>query len=140
MKRILRLDRLGLRGLNGVRDEVPLTATAQNLRRLAKLLCRARHLWRRPAEHHKQHGSRRHHPSQRDCESLKLKPSQDRPEFCNTIPPIADIPTPSFQVRRWVKKWVFLFEKLGIFACQSGAPVQEQICLRFRRPSSLSSS
>jgi hypothetical protein len=41
MKRILRLDRLGLRGLNGVRDEVPLTATAQNLRRLAKLLCRA---------------------------------------------------------------------------------------------------
>ena len=41
MKRILRLDRLRLRGLNGVRDEVLLTATAQNLRRLAKLLCRA---------------------------------------------------------------------------------------------------
>jgi hypothetical protein len=40
MKRILRLDRLRLRGLNGVRDEVLLTATAQNLRRLAKLLCR----------------------------------------------------------------------------------------------------
>ena len=39
MKRILRLDRLRLRGLNGVRDEVLLTATAQNLRRLAKLLC-----------------------------------------------------------------------------------------------------
>jgi hypothetical protein len=38
MKRILRLDRLRLRGLNGVRDEVLLTATAQNLRRLAKLL------------------------------------------------------------------------------------------------------
>jgi hypothetical protein len=37
MKRILRLDRLWLRGLNGVRDEVLLTATAQNLRRLAKL-------------------------------------------------------------------------------------------------------
>jgi hypothetical protein len=34
MKRILRLDRLRLRGLSGVRDEVLLTATAQNLRRL----------------------------------------------------------------------------------------------------------
>jgi transposase len=41
MKRILRLDRLRLRGLSGVRDEVLLTATAQNLKRLAKLLCRA---------------------------------------------------------------------------------------------------
>jgi transposase len=41
MKRILRLDRLRLRGLSGVRDEVLLTATAQNLRRLVKLLGRA---------------------------------------------------------------------------------------------------
>ena len=41
MKRILRLDRFRLRGLSGVRDEVLLTATAQNLRRLARLLCRA---------------------------------------------------------------------------------------------------
>ena len=41
MKRILRLDRVRLRGLSGVRDEVLLTATAQNLRRLAKLLCHA---------------------------------------------------------------------------------------------------
>ena len=40
MKRILKLDRLRLRGLNGAKDEVLLTATAQNLRRLAKLLCR----------------------------------------------------------------------------------------------------
>lgn len=40
MKRILKLDRLRLRGLNGARDEVLLTATAQNLRRLAKLLYR----------------------------------------------------------------------------------------------------
>ena len=38
MKRILRLDRLRLRGLSGARDEVLLTATAQNLRRLVKLL------------------------------------------------------------------------------------------------------
>jgi len=43
MKRILKLDRLRLRGLSGAKDEVLLTAIAQNLRRLAKLLCRARH-------------------------------------------------------------------------------------------------
>ena len=41
MKRILKLDRLRLRGLSGVRDEVLLTATAQNLRRLVKLIGRA---------------------------------------------------------------------------------------------------
>jgi Transposase DDE domain len=41
MKRILRLDRLRLRGLSRVRDEVLLTATAQNLRRVAELVCRA---------------------------------------------------------------------------------------------------
>jgi transposase len=40
MKRIFRLDRLRLRGLSGARDEVLLTATAQNLRRLVKLLGR----------------------------------------------------------------------------------------------------
>jgi hypothetical protein len=38
MKRIFKLDRLRLRGLSGARDEVLLTALAQNLRRLAKLL------------------------------------------------------------------------------------------------------
>ena len=37
MKRVLKLDRLRLRGLSGAKDEVLLTATAQNLRRLAKL-------------------------------------------------------------------------------------------------------
>jgi transposase len=40
MKRIFRLDRLRLRGLSSVKDEVLLTATAQNLRRLTKLLSR----------------------------------------------------------------------------------------------------
>jgi transposase len=40
MKRILRLDRLRLRGLSGAKDEVLLIATAQNLRRLVKFLCR----------------------------------------------------------------------------------------------------
>jgi transposase len=38
MKRILKMDRLRLRVLSGARDEFLLTATAQNLRRLAKLL------------------------------------------------------------------------------------------------------
>jgi len=41
MKRILKLDRLRLRGLSGARDEVLLTAIAQNLRRLAKLIWRS---------------------------------------------------------------------------------------------------
>lgn len=35
MKRILKVDRLRLRGMNGARDEFLLTATAQNLRRMA---------------------------------------------------------------------------------------------------------
>ena len=37
LKRILRLGRLRLRGPNGARDEFLLAATAQNLRKLAKL-------------------------------------------------------------------------------------------------------
>jgi transposase len=38
LKRILRLDRLRLRGPNGAKDEFLMAATAQNLRRLAKLV------------------------------------------------------------------------------------------------------
>jgi transposase len=38
LKRILRLDRLRLRGPNGARDEFLMAATAQNLRKLAKLM------------------------------------------------------------------------------------------------------
>ena len=38
LKRILRLDRLRLRGPSGARDEFLLAATAQNLRKLAKLI------------------------------------------------------------------------------------------------------
>ncbi len=38
LKRILRLARLRLRGPNGARDEFLLAATAQNLRKLAKLI------------------------------------------------------------------------------------------------------
>ena len=40
MKRILKLDRLRLRGLSGARDEVLLVATAQNLRKLAQYVGR----------------------------------------------------------------------------------------------------
>ena len=36
LKRILKLDRLRLRGLSGARDEILLAATAQNLRKLAR--------------------------------------------------------------------------------------------------------
>jgi len=38
LERILKLDRLRLRGPNGARDEFHLAATAQNLRKLAKLI------------------------------------------------------------------------------------------------------
>ena len=38
LKRILKLDRLRLRGPNGVKDEFLLAAAAQNLRKLAKLI------------------------------------------------------------------------------------------------------
>lgn len=37
-KRILRMDRLRLRGPNGAKDEFLLGATAQNLRKMAKLI------------------------------------------------------------------------------------------------------
>jgi hypothetical protein len=38
LKRILKLDRLRLRGLNGARDEFLMAAAAQNLRRMARWL------------------------------------------------------------------------------------------------------
>ena len=38
LKRILRLDRLRLRGPNGAKDEFHLAAMVQNLRKLAKLV------------------------------------------------------------------------------------------------------
>ncbi|GAO53477.1 mobile element protein [Novosphingobium sp. MD-1] len=37
LKRIMRLDRLRLRGPNGARDEFHLAAATQNLRKLAKI-------------------------------------------------------------------------------------------------------
>jgi hypothetical protein len=44
LKRILRLDRLRLRGPRGAQDEFVLAAISQNLRRLAKLVANARPL------------------------------------------------------------------------------------------------
>jgi hypothetical protein len=41
LKRILKLDRLRLRGPSGAHDEFLLAATAQNLRRMAMWLCPA---------------------------------------------------------------------------------------------------
>jgi hypothetical protein len=38
LKRVLRLDRLRLRAPSGAKDEFLLAATAQNLRKLAKLI------------------------------------------------------------------------------------------------------
>jgi hypothetical protein len=38
LKRILRLDRLRLRGPNGAKDEFHLAAAAQNLRKMAKMI------------------------------------------------------------------------------------------------------
>ena len=38
LKRILKLDRLRLRGPNGAKDEFLFAATAQNLRKMAKLI------------------------------------------------------------------------------------------------------
>ncbi|WP_342356348.1 transposase [Acetobacter persici] len=38
LKRILKIDRLRLRGSNGARDEFHLAAAAQNLRKMAKLI------------------------------------------------------------------------------------------------------
>jgi hypothetical protein len=40
LKRILKLDRLRLRGYSGAHDEFTLAAAAQNLRKLAKLVTR----------------------------------------------------------------------------------------------------
>jgi hypothetical protein len=42
LKRILTLDRLRLRGPNGAHDEFLLAATAQNLRKMAKLIPKER--------------------------------------------------------------------------------------------------
>jgi hypothetical protein len=46
LKRLLKLDRLRLRGPNGARDEFHLAATAQNLRKLAKLAPCPHQPWR----------------------------------------------------------------------------------------------
>jgi hypothetical protein len=49
LKRILKVDRLRLRGLSGAEDEFLLAATAQNLRRMAKWLMLDSEMQLRPA-------------------------------------------------------------------------------------------
>ena len=53
MKRIFKLDRFRLRGLSGARDEVLLVATAQNLRKLARYVCRPPPIPKKPKIHAK---------------------------------------------------------------------------------------
>jgi Transposase DDE domain len=103
MKRILRLDRLRLRGLGGARDEVLLTATAQNLRRLAKLLCRAPPPLELLASHrHPRIGTpadtsegANEGPAKIHNQALQSRPA----EFCNTIGAKADFAVTSVEVR-----------------------------------------
>jgi hypothetical protein len=86
MKRIFKLDRLRLRGLNGARDEVLLTATAQNLRRrLVKLVCRPHHRCELPAQRRRRCVA----PPQWERGPRPKKHRSTRPrkktEFCNRI-------------------------------------------------------
>ena len=101
MKRIHKLDRLRLRGLSGVKDEVLLTATAQNLRRLAKLIWHPpqppmRQWRRRPAPlgvgadrsdaAAPAMGEQNHEADQKSTPS----PTTEACWFCNTLTPRAD--------------------------------------------------
>src|SRR3546814_15521549 len=54
LKRILRLDRLRLRGPNGARDAFHLAASAQNLHKMANIIPMSRHTMtsRRPEDNH----------------------------------------------------------------------------------------
>lgn len=76
LKRILKLDRLRLRGPCGARDEFLLAATPQNLRKMAKLMPVGAPPWRhdRPVP-----------PSQPQTDSDENQPSAD---FFNTIDPL----------------------------------------------------
>jgi hypothetical protein len=87
MKRILKLDRLRLRGLSGARDEVLLTATAQNLRRLAKLICRGPPPTAECVPRRRRCSRRR--PQQAASFNHSL-PAAAAGKFCNTFVPKAD--------------------------------------------------
>src|SRR5215470_15695134 len=76
MKRIFRLDRLRLRGLSGAKDEVLLTATAQNLRRRDGY-------WRTPSDVLT--------ADEKSTKTQKATSNEKVTEFCNTIGGIADI-------------------------------------------------
>ena len=101
MKRILKLDRFRLRGLSGVRNEVLLTARAQNLRRLAKLLCRPPPSLAGASVAHVSQGiiaqlnSKKEltqNKPQKTQRSLQLRPA----EFCNAIEGKADLAVDNF--------------------------------------------
>jgi hypothetical protein len=80
MKRILRLDRLRLRRLNGVRDEVLLTAIAQKLE-TARFSAVPHRFWR-------SHTAPPLPP--RAAKSSDRGLPRGRPKFCNTINPKPD--------------------------------------------------
>jgi len=76
LKRILKLDRLRLRGPNGARDEFHLAATAQNLRKLATLVPSS------PADT----GLRGQHPSSTPLAAPRLpRPDNSKTYFFNGI-------------------------------------------------------
>lgn len=91
LKRILKLDRLRLRGLSGAQDEFLLAATAQNLRRMAKRLApsngslNATVDWCRGRGQKSPHSP--HAPTQRSASLVPARPAQSvaRPEFFNRI-------------------------------------------------------
>jgi hypothetical protein len=101
MKRILKLDRLRLRGLSGVRDEVLLTATAQNRRRLVKLICRAPPptavpcvAWARirPRSQGVQAGPPERQVAKANGQKIRSSPIRSKTDFFNRFARIADSP------------------------------------------------
>jgi Transposase DDE domain len=90
MKQILKHDRLRLRGLSAVKDEVLLTAAAQKLRAVAKLLYRAPHaFWQRALlSVGIQNGNRRAEQGRDEPPGWRVTnqaPRSNPDDFCDTI-------------------------------------------------------
>ena len=91
LKRILRLDRLRLRGPSGARDEFLLAATAQNLRKLAKLIAPSR----------AGHGHLRGEISMSSIQNnLDTRYFNSNSHFFNTIHPNQPLPRGNLNARR----------------------------------------
>jgi Transposase DDE domain len=112
MKRILRLDRLRLRGLSGAKDEVLLTAAAQNLMRLAKSICRGPPPLATacPAVGAASASPKRRCRSSPDGRAAQGHGQNSRPslaieatEFCNSIDRRADAPSRPAHFRYWTR-------------------------------------